>query len=165
MIGPPRPLSRREALTGLVRLAGLAGLAAACAPPRPATRLAAPRPVGALTARPDREEWPAVVLRADPNTQTAYRYAAGHRDVLQYVPCYCGCVDEGHRSNWDCFVREVDGPTVELDAHGLNCGTCVGITLDVAAMTRIGVPLREVRARVDARWRKAGPGTKTPFPP
>jgi hypothetical protein len=162
MTGPMRRASRRRALAGR---GGLAGLTVACAPPRPAAPSTSLRPGGALTSRPDREEWPAVVLRADSNTQAAYRYAAAHREVLQYIPCYCGCVDEGHRSNWDCFVREVDGSSVELDAHGLNCGTCVGITLDVSAMSRAGVPLREIRARVDARWGKAGPRTKTPFPP
>jgi hypothetical protein len=28
-----------------------------------------------------------------------------------------------------------------------------------------GLPLREVRAAVDTRWSKAGPGTETPLPP
>ena len=110
-----RLLSRRGALSGLV---GLAGLAVACAPGRPPERAAATRPGGALTARPDREEWPAVFRRADPGTQAAYRYAVGHRDVLQYIPCYCGCGDDGHRSNWDCYVREVRGSSVELETHG-----------------------------------------------
>ena len=30
------------------------------------------------------------------------------RKVLQYMPCFCGCVNGGHASNWDCYVREVN---------------------------------------------------------
>ncbi len=35
-----------------------------------------------------------------------YAYAARRGDVLQYMPCYCGCERQGHRSNRDCFVKE-----------------------------------------------------------
>lgn len=36
-----------------------------------------------------------------------YRYAAANRQTLQYIPCFCGCVEGGHRDNFDCYVREV----------------------------------------------------------
>ena len=36
-----------------------------------------------------------------------YRYAAVNRETLQYIPCFCGCVAGGHKSNFDCYVREV----------------------------------------------------------
>jgi hypothetical protein len=51
------------------------------------------------------------------HTQDMYRYAARNRDVLQYIPCFCGCVSGGHASNFDCYVREVypDG-RLRLDA-------------------------------------------------
>lgn len=44
---------------------------------------------------------------------------ATHREVLGYIPCYCGCVRDGHRDNFDCYVAEarVDGWVV-LDTHG-----------------------------------------------
>ena len=49
-------------------------------------------------------------------TQDAYRYAVANREVLQYMPCFCGCVDGGHASNWDCYVREVSpGGRIRLD--------------------------------------------------
>ena len=31
-----------------------------------------------------------------------YQYAVEHGDALQYIPCCCGCVNFGHRSNRDC---------------------------------------------------------------
>jgi hypothetical protein len=36
----------------------------------------------------------------------AYRYAAAHPEVLQYIPCTCGCRNTGHRHNGDCYVKE-----------------------------------------------------------
>ena len=36
----------------------------------------------------------------------AYVFAARNPDVLEYVPCYCGCGNsDGHQSNVDCFVE------------------------------------------------------------
>ena len=29
----------------------------------------------------------------------AYRFAIANRDVLRYIPCYCGCGEQGHTSN------------------------------------------------------------------
>ncbi len=37
--------------------------------------------------------------------RAAYAFAARREDVMQYVPCYCGCEAQGHRSAHDCFVR------------------------------------------------------------
>ena len=49
----------------------------------------------------------------------AYSFAVEHPEVLRYLPCYCGCVANGHRNNEECFVnsRLGDG-TVILDSHG-----------------------------------------------
>lgn len=38
--------------------------------------------------------------------EQAYQYAAAHPDVLQYIPCFCGCGNIGHRHNADCYVQE-----------------------------------------------------------
>lgn len=37
--------------------------------------------------------------------RAAYAFAARRPDILQYIPCYCGCEREGHRSNEDCYIR------------------------------------------------------------
>lgn len=36
--------------------------------------------------------------------QEAYAFAAARPDVLMWLPCYCGCVYQGHSSNLDCFI-------------------------------------------------------------
>ena len=54
------------------------------------------------------------VHSSSPRTQEVYAYAVAHPEVLQYVPCYCGCGGVGYISNEDCFVvqRLVDGTVV-----------------------------------------------------
>jgi hypothetical protein len=63
--------------------------------------------------------FPEKVLRAPPEIRELYEFAARRPDVLQYMPCFCGCWRAGHRSNYDCFVDQVraDG-TVEIDDMG-----------------------------------------------
>lgn len=60
-----------------------------------------------LYATPAKNQWPEELLTLPAATQDLYRYAASNHDVLQYIPCFCGCVDGGHTSNFDCYVREV----------------------------------------------------------
>lgn len=60
-----------------------------------------------LSANPAKDEWPDEFRQLPQQTQEMYRYAAQNRAVLQYIPCFCGCVNGGHASNFDCYVREV----------------------------------------------------------
>jgi len=53
---------------------------------------------------------------------------------------------------------------VLLDPHGLACGTCVAITLEVIAMRDQGVSVEAMRAAIDDRWAKTGASTATPYP-
>ena len=52
----------------------------------------------------------------------AYVFAARNPDVLDYVPCYCGCGQtDGHVGNTDCFVdsRAPNGQVLEWAMHGM----------------------------------------------
>jgi hypothetical protein len=60
-----------------------------------------------LCANPVKEEWPDEFRELPAQTQELYRYAAANRAPLQYIPCFCGCVNGGHASNFDCYIREV----------------------------------------------------------
>jgi hypothetical protein len=69
------------------------------------------RPEDALRqvfANPAKDEWPEEFRSLPSTTQELYRYAVANHDVLQYIPCFCGCVNGGHSSNFDCYVREVN---------------------------------------------------------
>ncbi len=100
-----------------------------------------------------------------PATREAYLYAIDRPDVLQYIPCYCGCDASGHASNLHCFVQARSAAGVTLDAHGANCDVCVETALEVKAQTLRGIGLTQVRASVDRQFSKFGRGTHTPFPP
>lgn len=58
--------------------------------------------------------------RSAPAVQAAYEFAARHPEVLERLPCFCGCERLGHSSNRHCFVagRQADG-RVTWDAHGM----------------------------------------------
>ena len=52
--------------------------------------------------------------------RAAYAFAAHIADVLQYIPCYCGCGDhDKQRSNLDCYVKERTASSVptKWDTH------------------------------------------------
>ncbi len=49
---------------------------------------------------------PSFARRATGKVRKTYRYAAAHPEVLQYIPCFCGCGNIGHRHNGDCYVKE-----------------------------------------------------------
>ena len=63
-----------------------------------------------------RNEWPPEFLELSAEVQSMYRYAVANEATLKWFPCYCGCAAGGHRSNFDCYVREVlFGGPVRLD--------------------------------------------------
>ena len=47
-------------------------------------------------------------------TEKLYRWAAPRERCMRYFQCTCGCEGEGHKSNWNCYVKEVraDGTVV-----------------------------------------------------
>jgi hypothetical protein len=54
---------------------------------------------------------------ASDEIREAYRFAAANRDILRYIPCYCGCGEHGHTSNASCYVKDSSPPgKLEFDA-------------------------------------------------
>jgi len=46
---------------------------------------------------------------ADEEVWTAYRFAlANPGDILNYIPCSCGCVYHGDGNNRDCYINGFD---------------------------------------------------------
>ena len=64
---------------------------------------------------------PQMVPRPPDLVRRAYVFAAQNPGVLGYVPCYCGCENDGHVSNVDCFVgsRAPTGAVASWDTHGM----------------------------------------------
>ncbi len=74
------------------------------------------------------------------NVKNAYLFATKNPEILEQVPCYCGCDDIGHQSNKDCYLDD-QGNFVD---HASSCGGCVGITLDVERMLNEGYNIDEI---------------------
>jgi hypothetical protein len=74
----------------------------------------------ALTYTMGSDDWSVITTYTDsPKILEAYQFAVEHPEVLNYMPCYCGCYEEdGHTSNTNCFVEEVNGSKVTLDTMG-----------------------------------------------
>ena len=91
--GPPmKPMTSRDAVPAKAHTGPL--------PPLPYEGYPSPRPMAV--------------------TQAAYEFAARHPEVLQYVPCFCGCERNGHSGNESCFVkaRDASGRVTAWDSHG-----------------------------------------------
>lgn len=58
---------------------------------------------------------------APANVQEAYRFAIANKELLEQIPCFCGCVAGGHESNYNCYVAEDGGPgtVLQFDNHAL----------------------------------------------
>ena len=104
------------------------------------------------------DQMPADIQSAPVTVQEAYQFAAANPDVMQNIPCYCGCGNIGHTSNYSCYVSNVDTKgKLTFDNHALGCSICVDITQDVMRLLREGKSPPEARAYVDATYAKYGP--------
>src|SRR5262245_33066353 len=82
-----------------------------------------------------------------------YEFAARHPEVLNYVPCYCGCEQLGHRGNHDCFVRSRDANgRVQWNDHGTHCTVCIDVARDAMLMFKSGASVIQIRAAIDQKW-------------
>jgi hypothetical protein len=62
---------------------------------------------------------PVFARDAGPKVAGPYRFAASEAGrTLEWIPCYCGCANIGHRSNRDCYVAGRDGAGVTFTSHG-----------------------------------------------
>jgi hypothetical protein len=101
---------------------------------------------------------PAEVQSAPVTVLQAYQFAAANPEVPQHIPCYCGCGNIGHTSNYSCYVSAVDEQgAITYDSHALGCSICVDITQDTMRLMREGKSVADIRAYVDTTYSKYGP--------
>jgi hypothetical protein len=104
------------------------------------------------------DHMPAEVQNAPMSVQQAYQFAAANPEVLQQLPCYCGCGAMGHTSNYACYVSSVDAAgKLKFDSHALGCSICVDITQDAMRMLKEGKGVTEIRSYVDETYGQYGP--------
>lgn len=104
------------------------------------------------------DQMPAEVQSAPVAVQQAYQFAVANPDVMQHIPCYCGCGRIGHKSNYDCYVQGVDSNNhITFDNHALGCSICVDITQDTMRLLQQGKSLQEIKGVIDSNYSKYGP--------
>ena len=99
--------------------------------------------------------------------QQVYEFAARHPEVLQHVPCYCGCERVGHTANHSCFIRSraADGRVTEWDTHGVGCTICIDVARDAMNLFNGGSTPKAIRAAIDKKYASHFPSaTPTPHP-
>jgi len=77
-------------------------------------------------------------------TLQAYKYATEHPEVLEQIPCYCGCGQHGseasegrpHRFLRDCFINDKG----EYDDHASFCDVCIGEAVKAMKALPDGIP-------------------------
>ncbi|WP_028551812.1 PCYCGC motif-containing (lipo)protein [Paenibacillus sp. UNC451MF] len=110
---------------------------------------------------------PTFLDKQRPEIKQAYQVAASVSDLLQWIPCYCGCGESaGHTSNKNCFIKEIkqDGSVV-WDDHGTRCGVCLEIAVTSARMKQDGKSAKEIRSYIDQKYQKGyAKPTDTPKP-
>jgi hypothetical protein len=103
-------LTRRHALQAALGACGL--VLVGCS-----TGLSSGDAGDALIAWPAEDRWPELFHQASPRIQETYRFAVANQDLLQWMPCFCGCGQMGHTSNATCYVQEMrDDGSVVLDS-------------------------------------------------
>ncbi|MCF2942403.1 PCYCGC domain-containing protein [Paenibacillus tarimensis] len=110
------------------------------------------------------DELPSFLNAKPEELVNVYRLAAEHSDLLDWIPCYCGCGSiAGHISSRNCFIYEAseDGAIV-WDDHGTRCGTCLDIAFTAVMKQKEGLSIPEIRQYIDARYAESGEPTPTP---
>ncbi len=99
------------------------------------------------------------------NIKTIYKASAASQELLEKIPCYCGCGESvGHKNNYDCFVREnKKNGGVVWDSHGVNCDVCLETAAQSITDYQNGKSIKEIRKEIDQKY-KEGYAKPTPTP-
>lgn len=64
---------------------------------------------------------PDYVMNSSKMVKETYIMASNYPKVLSQVPCFCGCASDGHKSNLNCFIQQMDGnnAVTAWDPHGV----------------------------------------------
>lgn len=82
-------------------------------------------------------------LFTDEKTRAAYQTAKDIPEVLEQLPCFCGCMSSfGHKNNLFCFK----------DQHGSGCNLCQDIALDARKMHDQGMSIAQIQENIKNKY-------------
>jgi uncharacterized protein with PCYCGC motif len=114
--------SARVALIVLAAACVAAGCSSSAQERAGASNLEFDRPLNLSDAEiPPLPTVPYPLARPPEVVHAVFAFAARHPEVLNHIPCFCGCQARGHKDNDDCFVAERDahGRPTKWEPHGL----------------------------------------------
>ncbi len=83
------------------------------------------------------------------------------KELLQQVPCYCGCKHDGHKNAYNCFWTDEGN----FDAHSATCSVCLDIALKTKKMYDEGSDVCTIRKAIDKFYEpNKALATDTPMP-
>ncbi|MFD2208372.1 PCYCGC motif-containing (lipo)protein [Virgibacillus halophilus] len=111
-----------------------------------------------------KDDLPDFLSKSEKNMQTLYLAVASHRELLEQIPCYCGCGESAdHTSNYDCFIHDNGKESVTWDDHATRCQACLDIAAESISQSMDGTPLKDIRRAIDEAY-KEGYAEPTPTP-
>ena len=79
----------------------------------------------------------------DEKTRAAYQVAKEIPEVLEQLPCFCGCMSSfGHKNHLFCFK----------DQHGSGCDMCQNIALDAKKMRDQGLSIAQIQDTIKTKY-------------
>jgi hypothetical protein len=99
--------------------------------------------------------------------RATYEFAARHPEVMNYIPCFCGCERGGHKDNHDCFVaaRDANKKVTVWEPHAVGCEVCVDVAYEALTMHTAGAKVADIRDAIEKKYAGHNGGhTPTPMP-
>ena len=87
-------------------------------------------------------------------TLKAYGYAIENPEVIEKIPCYCGCEEIGHTSLLSCYISD-DGV---YSSHASNCDICVGEVIRIKELYESGMYISDIKEIIDKEYSQYGEG-------
>jgi bacterioferritin-associated ferredoxin len=103
---------------------------------------------------------PDFVQDAGTDAAVAYQYAIDYPEILEQIPCHCGCEKAlAHKDNLACYITgfNPDGSVTQYDPHAAYCGVCLDITRQVMKLVREGKAVPEIHRVIDTQYSYSGP--------
>lgn len=99
---------------------------------------------------------PTFLDKLDPQMKDIYTVAGQNAELLDWIPCYCGCGESvGHKNNKNCFIREIKkNGEVVWDSHATTCVNCLEIAVESASMKQKGKSTLEIRNYIDNKYKE-----------
>ena len=84
------------------------------------------------------------LFKNDPKAQAAYQVAKEIPQILEQLPCFCGCdMHFGHKNNLYCFS----------DMHGSACDMCEDIAITAGDLRKKGYSVAKIKEIITQKYK------------